>query len=100
MLAAHAAHLAKQPPTANRYVDAAIIADHLTAKPPTRCGCTTQQRDRIVQQYLAILDRPDWRAAVREGRGMNSDFFAWFTGHVAARLRLGAVSDVAENGGR
>ncbi|MFI1996754.1 hypothetical protein [Actinoplanes sp. NPDC020271] len=97
VLAAHAAHLAQQPPTATRYVDAAIIADYLTAKPANRSGCTTEQRDHIVQQYLAVLDRPNWRAAVRTGRGLNSDFFAWFTGHVAARLRLGAFSDAAES---
>jgi hypothetical protein len=98
VLAAHAAHLAQQSPAANRYVGAAMIADYLTAKPANRCGCTSEQRDHIVQQYLAVLDRPDWRAAIREGRGLNSDFFTWFTGHVAARLRLGASSDVAENG--
>jgi hypothetical protein len=97
VLAAHPAHLAHQSPTVNRYVDAAIIADYLTAKPPNRCGCTTEQRDRIVQQYLAVLDRPEWCAAVRAGRGLNSDFFAWFAGHAAARLRLGAFSDVAES---
>jgi hypothetical protein len=88
VLAAHAAHLAHQPPTANRYIDAAMIADCLAAKPPNQCGCTTEQRDRIVQQYLAVLEQPDWRDAVRTGLGPTSDFFAWFSGHVAARLRL------------
>lgn len=97
VLAAHAAHLAQQKPTANRYVDAAMIADHLTAKPAHRCGCTAEQRDRIVQQYLAVLDRPAWRDAVRASRVPDSDFFAWFTGHVAARLRLGAFPEVAGN---
>jgi hypothetical protein len=32
VLTAHAAHLSRQTPTANRYVDAAIIADHLAEK--------------------------------------------------------------------
>jgi hypothetical protein len=86
VLAAHAAHLAQQSPTAKRYVDAAMIADYLIARPPNRCGCTDEQRDRIVQQYLAVLEQPDWRDAVRTGLGPTSDFFAWFTGHVAARL--------------
>ncbi len=95
VLAAHAAHLARQPPTANRYVDAAMIADYLVSKPPNRCGCTAEQRDRIVQQYLAVLEQPDWSDAVRSGLGPTSDFFAWFTGHVAARLRLSAFSEVA-----
>ncbi|GGN52062.1 hypothetical protein GCM10010109_92740 [Actinoplanes campanulatus] len=97
VLAAHAVHLARQPPTANRYVDAAMIADYLAAKPSNRCGCTAEQRDRIVQQYLAVLEQPDWRAAIRAGRGLNSDFFAWFTRHTAARLRLGMSSDGTEN---
>ncbi|GIF42361.1 hypothetical protein BC793_11911 [Actinoplanes xinjiangensis] len=92
VLAAHAAHLARQSPTANRYVDAAMIADYLIARPPNRCGCTGEQRDRIVQQYLAVLEQPEWRAAIRAGLNPTSDFFAWFTGHVAARLRLGAFS--------
>ncbi|GIJ24529.1 hypothetical protein Vlu01_51530 [Micromonospora lutea] len=100
VLAAHAAHLAQQPPTANRYVDAAIIADYLTAKAPNRCGCTAEQRDHIVQKYLAVLDRPDWRDAVRTDLDPTSDFFAWFTRHVAARLRLGAFSDAADGDGR
>ncbi|MEV4824634.1 hypothetical protein [Micromonospora sp. NPDC049274] len=100
VLAAHAAHLAQQPPTADRYVDAAIIANYLTAKPPKRCGCTAEQRDRIVQHYLAVLDQPDWRNAVRARPGPTSNFFAWFVDHVAARLRLGALSDVAESGER
>ncbi len=93
VLAAHAVHLARQAPTVNRYIDAAMIAHYLVAKPPDRCGCTTEQRDRIVQQYLAVLEQPDWRDAVRVGLGPTSDFFAWFTGHVAARLGLGAFSD-------
>ena len=50
---------------ADRLADAAMIANYLTAKPPNRCGCTAEQRDRTVQQHLAVLDRPDWRDAVR-----------------------------------
>ncbi|RZT79543.1 hypothetical protein EV382_2757 [Micromonospora violae] len=88
VLAAHSAHLAQQSPTADRYMDAAVIANYLVAKPPNRCGCTAEQRDRVVQRYLAVLDRPDWRNVVRVGLGPTSDFLAWFTDHIAARLRL------------
>lgn len=98
VLAAHADHLARQTPTADRYVDAAIIADHLTAKDPHRSACTTEQRDRIARQYLAVLDRPGWRDAVRAGLDPAGDYFAWFADHVAARLRLGAFSDRTERG--
>lgn len=94
VLAAHAARLARQVPTMNRYVDAAVIADHLTGKPPTRCGCTAEQRDHIAQQYLGVLDRPDWCDTVRAGLDSTSDFFAWFAGNVAARLHLKAFADL------
>ncbi|MEV7630691.1 hypothetical protein [Actinoplanes sp. NPDC089786] len=93
VLAAHAAHIARQPPTMNRYIDAAMIAHNLVAKPPHQCGCTTEQRDRIVQRYLVVLEQPDWREAIRANSSLNSDFFSWFASHVAARLRLGAFSD-------
>ncbi|MGW0434755.1 hypothetical protein ACWDV4_19740 [Micromonospora sp. NPDC003197] len=48
VLAAHADHLGRQTPTLGRYVDAAIIADHLAEKSPDQSGCTTEQRDRLV----------------------------------------------------
>ncbi|WP_239134272.1 hypothetical protein [Rugosimonospora africana] len=94
VLAAHAAHLARQVPTVNRYVNAAIIADHLTDKPSRRCGCTTEQRDRIVQQYLTVLDRPDWCDTVRAGLDSTNDYFVWFAGNVATRLHLRAFADL------
>lgn len=94
VLAAHAAHLARQAPTVNRYVDAAVIADHLTGKPSNRCGCTSEQRDRIVAQYRTVLDWPDWCDTVRAGLDPTSDFFVWFAGNVAARLHLRAFADL------
>jgi hypothetical protein len=62
VLAAHVAHLGRQAPTVPRYLDAAAIADQLAEQTPEECGCTVEQRDRLVQQYLAVLDRQDWRA--------------------------------------
>jgi hypothetical protein len=97
VLAAHAAHLAQQPPTTNRYVDAGMIAHCLVGRPPEKSGCTAGERDRIVQQYLAVLEQPDWRDAVRAGLSPAGDFHTWFTSHVAARLRLGAFPDAAGN---
>lgn len=94
VLAAHAAHLGRQTPTVDRYVDAAVIADNLADRPPERCGCTTEQRDRIVQWYLAVLDRQDWCDAVRAGTDSDSDYLAWFAGNVAARLHLRAFADL------
>ncbi|MEV4141689.1 hypothetical protein AB0J72_57240 [Dactylosporangium sp. NPDC049742] len=94
VLAAHAGHLARQTPTVSRYVDAAIIVDHLTSKPPDRCGCTAEQRDRVAEQYLTVLDRADWCDAVRAGLDPAGDFFHWFATDVAARLRLRAFADL------
>ncbi|GIE89571.1 hypothetical protein Are01nite_60510 [Actinoplanes regularis] len=95
VLATHADHLGRQAPTVARYLDAAVIADHLTAKPPQRSGCTVEQRDRIVRQYLAALQQPDWCDAVRAGLDLNGDFAAWFAENVAARLNLRAFADPA-----
>jgi hypothetical protein len=77
----------------NRYVDAAVIAGHLAQKPSERLGCTVEHRDRLLQQYLAVLDREDWCETVRVGLDPDSDFFAWFAGGVAARLHLRAFTD-------
>jgi hypothetical protein len=98
VLAAHATHLGRQAPTVNRYVDAAMIADHLAEKTPQRCGCTTEQRDLLVRQYLAVLDRPDWCDAVHAGIDRDSDFFRWFADNVAARRRLRAFTDFPGDG--
>ncbi|GIE76552.1 hypothetical protein Aph02nite_25020 [Actinoplanes philippinensis] len=86
VLSAHASHLARQRPAVNRYADAAMIADRLTAQPPDRSGCTVEQRDRVVRQYLAVLGRPEWRATVRDGPDPAGGFFAWFADHVGSRL--------------
>lgn len=100
VLAAHAAHLARRAPTVDRYVDAATIADHLAGRPPNRSGCTTEQRDGIVRQYLTVLNQPDWCDTVRTSLDSTSDFFAWFVRNVAARLRLRAFADPTDGGER
>ncbi|GEM_PF-7112862 len=98
VLAAHAGHLGRQTPTVNRYLDAAIIADHLAETTPQRCGCTAEQRDQLVRQYLTVLDRQDWCDTVRAGLDRDSDLFTWFVGNVAARRRLRAFTDPTGEG--
>lgn len=94
VLAAHVARLGRQTPTPTRYVDAASIADHLADKTPQRSGCTNEQRDHLVRQYLAVLDRQDWCDAVRAGIDADNDFFAWFASNPAARLHLRAFTEM------
>jgi len=94
VLTAHAANLGRQTPTVARYVDAAVIAYYLADDVPDRSGCTTDQRDRIVQQYLSVLNRQDWGDTVRAGLDLDSDFFAWFADNVTARLHLRPFSDL------
>ena len=98
VLASHSAHLGEQTPTVSRYLDAAVIADHLAEKAPERFGCTAEQRGHLVQQYLAVLDRQDWCDTARTGLDPNSDYFAWFVGNVATRRRLRAFTDLAGDG--
>lgn len=93
VLAAHAAHLGRQTPTADRYLNAAFIAGHLATKPPGQCGCTTEQRDEIVRHYLTVLNRQDWCDAIHTNPDRDDDFFAWFVDNVAARLNLRAFTD-------
>ncbi|MFI7575612.1 hypothetical protein [Micromonospora sp. NPDC049497] len=93
VLAAHVAHLVGQAPTVSRYIDAAVIADQLAEKAPERSGCTAEQRDELVRQYLAVLDRQDWCATVRSDFGPDSDVYLWFVGNVAMRLQLRAFTD-------
>jgi hypothetical protein len=90
----HVAHLGRQAPTVSRYVNAAVIADHLADRAPDRSGCTAEQRDHLVRRYLAVLDRQDWCDMVRAGLDPDSDFFSWFAGNVAARLQLRAFTDL------
>ncbi|GAB3435784.1 hypothetical protein [Actinophytocola sediminis] len=89
VLAAHAAHLARQPPTASRYFHAAVIADQLASGIPEKSGCTGEQRDHIVRQYLAVLNQQSWCAAVHADLDHFTD---WFIENIATRLRLRAFS--------
>jgi hypothetical protein len=93
VLAAHVTHLARQAPTANRYLTAAFITNHLATKTPEQSGCTTEQRDEIVHQYLTVLNHPDWCAAIHTYPDRNSDFFAWFVSNAATRLHLHAFTN-------
>ncbi|TDV56261.1 hypothetical protein [Actinophytocola oryzae] len=89
VLAAHAAHLGRQAPTRNRYLDAAVIAYYLTTRAPAQCGCTTGQRDEIVRQYLAVLNRRNWCDTARANLDRNDESVAWFA-IMATRLNLRA----------
>ncbi|MBL7257752.1 hypothetical protein [Paractinoplanes lichenicola] len=93
VLAAHATHLSRQAPTFPRYVNAATIADELITKPPARSGCTSEQRDTIVGQYLTVLERPEWNATARTGLTPPTDLTTWFLTGPAARLPLNLKSD-------
>lgn len=93
VLAAHAAHLSQQAPTVSRYIEAGVIAFHLTNKTPQECGCTTEQRDHIVRQYLAVLDRDDWCDTIRANLDQANRHSVWFAANVATRLRLRAFTD-------
>ncbi|WP_198318643.1 hypothetical protein [Pseudofrankia inefficax] len=95
VLAAHAAHLGRQMPAVNRYVDAALIAHQLAKRSAERFGCTAEQRDQVVRQYLAVLDRQDWCDTVRAGLDRNSDFFTWFASVIAVRLHLRAFAELS-----
>ncbi|MGV9377520.1 hypothetical protein ACWDRB_16975 [Nonomuraea sp. NPDC003707] len=95
VLQAHAGHLGRQTPTLSRYINAAVIADHLAQKPPERLGCTLEDRSRLLQQYLAVLNRDDWSETARMELASDS----WFANNVAARLHLRAFTNNPANAG-
>jgi hypothetical protein len=88
VLAAHAAHLSRQEPTADRYIQAATIAARLTEKPPEKCGCTAPQRDAVVRGYLTVLDRQEWRDIMGADHGLDDEYYTWFASTVARQLNL------------
>ncbi|MBC6464758.1 hypothetical protein HKK74_04495 [Actinomadura alba] len=88
VLEAHAGHLAHQAPTLSRYLDAAHIADDLAQAAPDRLGITADHRQRLLDQYLVVLCRPDWSEAAQAGFDPDNDYFPWFAETIAARLRL------------
>lgn len=79
VLQAHASHLLRRPPAAQRYVNAAVIANYLDSKTPQEMGCTTDQQQLVLQQYRSILHHADWRQAAHAGLAPDGHFFTWFS---------------------
>jgi hypothetical protein len=73
-----------------RYIDAAVIADHLAQASPGHLGITPDHRQRLLERYLVVLRRTDWSDTARAGVDPDNDFFAWFAETIAVRLRLPA----------
>ncbi|MFN8075125.1 MAG: hypothetical protein U0Q15_06845 [Kineosporiaceae bacterium] len=94
VLAAHARLLAGQEPTTTRFLVAALLTDSLQRRPPERSGCTAAQRDAIVEQYVSVLDRPDWCEALLAGLNPQSPEASFLVGTVAPRLPLRALADL------
>lgn len=92
VLTPHAAHLTRQSPSANRHIDAAMIADRLVANPPHRTAALPSSGTASCSSTSPSLTSLIWRVAVRAGLDPGSEFFAWFADHVAGRLRLNARS--------
>jgi hypothetical protein len=93
VLEAHAGHLARQAPAIARYIDAALIADHLDQAPPANAGLAPQDRDHLLNQYLSVLRSSEWSEAARAGYDPASRSHAWFAEKIATRLRLPAFTE-------
>jgi hypothetical protein len=89
VLGAHSAHLNRQAPAIDRFVEAAMVAYGLSEV----SGPVGAQRELIVRQYVEVLDREDWCDAARGLLNPDHGFADWFVGAVAARLRLRAFID-------
>jgi hypothetical protein len=92
VLDAHAGHLTHQAPSMPRYLDAVLIADHLAQAPPGTLGLTPDHQARLLNQYLAILRRPEWSKAAQAGYDPASGFHTGFK-TIASRLQLPALTE-------
>lgn len=93
VLDAHVGHLAGQAPTMTRYIDAALIADHLAQTSPGASGLAPDHKDHLLNRYLAVLRCSDWSEAARTGYDPASRFHAWLAEKVATRLQLPAFTE-------
>jgi hypothetical protein len=60
VLDAHAGHLSGQAPSATRYANAAVIADHLACGSASASGLASGHRDDLLDRYRAVLHRTEW----------------------------------------
>jgi hypothetical protein len=75
-------------PTIERYFTIALLAQHLTTKPPEAAGCTVEQQEVLRATYLSVLDREEWTRAARAGLATGDNRMRWLADHRAPRLRL------------
>ncbi|GIH25304.1 hypothetical protein Aph01nite_36140 [Acrocarpospora phusangensis] len=88
VLDAHVGYLARQPPTWIRYVTAAFIADHLRKEDLNIPSLPADDRSVLLNRYLAVLHRQDWRSMARAALDPADKFTAWFIDGIATRLKL------------
>ncbi|MFK3980597.1 hypothetical protein ACI2K4_09515 [Micromonospora sp. NPDC050397] len=104
VLAAHAGHLGRQTPGLERYLNAAVVADHLAELPPDGREWIGADREPILARYLGVLQSDEWSTAVRLMLDRSNEYHAWLAGTTAARLRLrafdgfGPSADIAPTG--
>jgi hypothetical protein len=88
VLSRHAELLKGQTPTVARYLTATVLTYHLTKHEPHRLGCTVGQRARVLADYLAVLNRPEWIEAVRSGFNSDNGYHSRIARDVAPNLPL------------
>jgi hypothetical protein len=88
VLDAYVTALARQTPSAIRYVNAVTIASALAEQSPAQSSCTTAQRNALVRRYVTVLDQQNWCDAIHQDPDLDTDFYAWFAAGPAARRRL------------
>jgi hypothetical protein len=93
VLDAHVGHLARQAPTMARYIDAALIVDHLAQTSPGAAVLAPQHKDHLLNRYLAVLRSSEWSETARTGYDPASKFHAWFAEKIAVRLQLPAFTE-------
>ncbi|MFF2085656.1 hypothetical protein ACFVVM_17920 [Nocardia sp. NPDC058176] len=86
VLDAHSKHVARLTPSISRYRDIANLATYVQQADPAvwSAGC----RDRVLDRYLAVLNRPGWVEIARTGLADNDSRIRWLRDNVGPRLGL------------
>jgi hypothetical protein len=101
VIAAHASHLGRQEPTFSRWSSAAVLAGYLTGARDERnvdrnVGLPAAERQRMVNEYASILNRPDWTAVAR-ARLRQRDAYRVWVARATRRIALDALTDLPDD---
>ncbi|MEU8179280.1 hypothetical protein AB0B86_00730 [Micromonospora sp. NPDC049047] len=93
VLAAHCGLAGRLEPSVERFYVAAQLAGYLQGAAADRIAWPEGGRERVLDGYLALVNREDWCAVARAGLAARDHRVTWLAATLAARLGLRAFTD-------